>query len=504
MTMRINPVVAFRLENGTISTPGVIVTVSRAFGAQVVGDGRAIDVDLTLQPGRSVPVYQDPTTGALVGADTIMPATKGLARGWSFASVAEQAARRTSILKRFADQIGVTYANNGTAATPSIDSASPFGRPALKLVIPNGNSWAEVELGSLGVASFDDHVIWRVWIEDYTGIQQIAAYGGTTGYGRYWQNTHALSNSNTNRFNGEHQVVVGPTRAAAFNTFVKGTDTLAVTKLRITPVAGADRNVWIDAVVIPARGPGVVLLTYDDGFRSWINYVLPDLQRNGLVASFAFQQNIIGTNDTLYLNSTDIRLLSAYGHEMAPHQVANTRYNDGTSGTQTATQYQTDYRTCISALRGIVGTAASCDYHPYVQGGVNQSLIDTLRADGLRVGRGVDNSRHNFYTAGLGRGIYSLKTAYLDSSAPDLATLIQAVDDCERYGTALVLMGHDFAPGATPASTLWSTENHTALIDYIGAKVRATTLANMTVGSFSAAAYSAGLVERQYRPEVAA
>ena len=451
-----------------------------------------------------VPVYQDPTTGALVGASQIIPAQSEASSGWSFASVASQAARRSSVLKRFSDQIGVTYANSGTSATPSIDSASPFGRPALKLVIPNGNTWAEVQLSGLGLASFDDHVVWRVWIEDYTGINQINVLAGTTGYGRYWQQNTLFNSSNTNRWNGEHACLTGPTRAASINTFVNGTDSLAETKIRITPVSGADRNVWIDAVVVPARGPGVVLLTYDDGFRSWIDYVHPDLRRNGLVGSFAFQSNLVGTNDTLYLNSGDIATLRAAGHEIAPHQVANTRFNDGTSGTQTASQYQTAYRTCLAALRGYVGGAASCDYHPYVQGGVNQSLIDTLRAEGLRVGRGVDNLRHNFHTAGLGRGIYSLKTAYMDSNGPDLATLIQAVDDCERYGSTLVLMGHDFSPGAVAASALWSTENHSALMDYIGSKLRANRIANMTAGAYGAAMYGAGLVERQYRLEIAA
>lgn len=65
--MRINPLVVFRLPSGALSSPGTIVDVDAAFGAEICGSGRAQDVDQTLQPGREVPVYQDPGTGALVG-----------------------------------------------------------------------------------------------------------------------------------------------------------------------------------------------------------------------------------------------------------------------------------------------------------------------------------------------------------------------------------------------------------------------------------------------------
>jgi hypothetical protein len=423
--------------------------------------------------------------------------------GGILAPLMSQSARRTSVLKRFSDQIGAAYANSGTAATISIDAASPFGRPALKVALAAGTTWAEVQLSGLGLGTFDDHILWRVWVEDFTAIQQIAVYAGTTGYGRFSQQSYQFNSSDVARYNGEFPLAAGPLRQASSATFVHGTDTLNDTKIRITNTAATAANVWVDAVVIPPRGTGVVMLTYDDGFRSWASIVAPDLLRNGLVGSFAFQQNLIGTNDTLYLNSTDIRNLAAAGHEIAPHQVANTRFNDGISGSQTASQYQTDYRTSLAALRGILGGTASCDYHPYVQGGHTQALIDTLRAEGLRIARGVDNLRHNFHLAGLGRGVYSMKTAYMDSSGPDLATLTAAVDACEKYGTTAVFMGHDFGPNA-PSASYWTASLHAQLMDYIGAKVRAGRLMNTTMGQYAAAIYGAGLVERQFRLEQAA
>lgn len=69
MPMRINPKTAFLLPGGGISTPGVIVTVPDAFGAEVVGSGRASDVDLALWPGRNVLLYQSQSSGSIVLGD---------------------------------------------------------------------------------------------------------------------------------------------------------------------------------------------------------------------------------------------------------------------------------------------------------------------------------------------------------------------------------------------------------------------------------------------------
>ncbi len=54
MTMRINPLVAFRLPNGTLSVPGRPVDVPDALGAELVGSGRAVDLDGALQPARPI------------------------------------------------------------------------------------------------------------------------------------------------------------------------------------------------------------------------------------------------------------------------------------------------------------------------------------------------------------------------------------------------------------------------------------------------------------------
>jgi hypothetical protein len=236
-----------------------------------------------------------------------------LRNGWDRAA----GRAKNRILKRFTDTVGVTAANSGTPATVSIDASSPFGRAAYKVALPAGNTYSEVQLAGFNIASFDAHVIWSVWIEDYTAVTQIQAFAGTSGYSRFYQQTHNVSNSNLNRLNGEHRIVVGPLAAGVTNTFVGGTDTFADTKLRIFPGAGG-ANVWVDVAVIPAVGRPTHLITHDDCSVTWVNNALPYLANAGLSATFGINSGDIGGSASLYLSSAQVAAIANAGHQISP------------------------------------------------------------------------------------------------------------------------------------------------------------------------------------------
>lgn len=343
-------------------------------------------------------------------------------------------------LKRFVDTVGVTAVSSGTAATVSIDAASPFGRPAYKVAMPAGNTYAEVQLGSLGVANFDSHVIWTVWVEDYTSVQQIQVFAGTAGYGRLWQQTHNINNSNTNRINGEHKVVVGPTAAGVTNTFVGGTDTLAETKLRIFPGAGG-ANVWVESSVVPGVGRATHIITHDDASVTWIQNVLPYLAAAGLVGSFGINTGDINGSAALYLTSAQVVQIAAAGHQISPHNVTNTSVADGTGGSQTAAQYTADFVTAAAALGALIGQSLDTSYHPWVQGRTMQGVMDTMRAAGLRVARGTD-AGYNFPQAGLGGHVLQVKNQSLHTLTTD-AQIDAICATAAKYGLTVIWMVHE-------------------------------------------------------------
>lgn len=347
------------------------------------------------------------------------------------------------ILKRMLDTVGVGAANSGTAATVSIDAASPFGRPAYKVAMPAGNTWHEVQLTGLNIANFDGHVMWRIWVSDYTAVQQIHTYAGNSGYVRFWQGTYRLNNSDENRWNGEHLLRAGPTFASGTNTFVGGTDTMADCKIRIFPgAAGAD--VWVEAVFIPAVGRPTHILTYDDCSVTWMTNVLPDLAANRLRGSFGINSGDIGTNANLFLTNAQIQQIASAGHEICSHNVTNTAYADGSgSGTQNAATYTGDFRTAQAALAALVGRAFVSDYHPWVQGRNNQAVHDTMRAMGLRIGRGTNSADgYNFPQVGLGNGVMALKNQSLHTFTT-FAAIDAVVDIVNKYGLTVVWMTHE-------------------------------------------------------------
>lgn len=404
----------------------------------VIGPFLAGDVfTLTAQRGDvdyTVASYSDPSIDA--AESTALQALVSGARNPLLASGG--AVNRT--LKRFIDTVGVTAANSGTAATVTIDASSPFGRPAYKVAMPAGNSYAEVQLAGLGIANFDAHVIWTVWVEDYTAVTQIQAFAGTTGYGRFWQQTHNISNSNLNRVNGEHKIVVGPTAAGVANTFLAGTDSLGDTKLRIFPGAGG-ANVWVDVCVVPGVGRATHILTHDDASVTWMTNVLPYLSGAGLVGTFGINTGDVNGSASLYLSTAQVQAISAAGHQISPHNVTNTTVADGTGGTQTAAQYTADFVTASATLSGWIGQALDTSYHPWVQGRTMQGVMDTMRAAGLRMARGTDGG-HNFPQAGLGGHVLQVKNQSLHTFTSD-AQIDAICTNAARYGTTVVWMVHE-------------------------------------------------------------
>lgn len=75
MTTRIRMNQTRRGEAGALLLAGSEYTVADALAAELVGAGYAVDIDMALQPGREVPVLQNPATGGLVGAGgaTLLP-----------------------------------------------------------------------------------------------------------------------------------------------------------------------------------------------------------------------------------------------------------------------------------------------------------------------------------------------------------------------------------------------------------------------------------------------
>ena len=72
MTMRITMLATLMGESGSLLTSGSTYTVSKAFGAQVVGSGRATDIDGTLKPTSNENIAAASRNLAASDVDTIV------------------------------------------------------------------------------------------------------------------------------------------------------------------------------------------------------------------------------------------------------------------------------------------------------------------------------------------------------------------------------------------------------------------------------------------------
>ena len=402
---------------------------------------------------------------------------------------------KNRIIKKFTDAIGVTVANSGTAATHSI-ATGPWGGPAYKIEMGAGNTYTEVQLSGRNIAAFAGHVAWRVWVEDYTKFGQIAAYAGTTGYGRSYVNNHSLNGSNTNRHNGEHLVVCGPTRAAQTNTFVTGTDALNDIKLRITTAGATGGVIWIDAVMAPGVGRPTHVITHDDASVTWMANALPALAANGLRATFGVYTSVLGTNPALFLSSAQVAEIAAAGHQVSSHNVNNYPLDNGVivdANKQTAAAYTTDFVTASATLSGLVGERFDASYHPWVQGSHAQAAFDTLRAAGVTMARGIDSlqGRLNFPQCGLGHGVLNMKALSLNLMTQP--QILAAVEQVRTYGLTAFWMVHEITEaGGVGVET--ARANYEYLVNLIGADVAAGRAVHKTAGELAREVYAERLV----------
>lgn len=354
------------------------------------------------------------------------------------------------LVKRGANLNRVFTANSGTASTITIDAASPFGRPAIRVAIPSGNTWTEVGFHELNVPAFNGHVAYRVWVEDYTAISEMRAYVGNSSYALNSSHQEFIAASNAFLMNGERVLYVGPTRINAGGTFVWGSTALQNTKLRITPVATRTSSVWIDAIEIPQPAPAMFALTFDDASRSWMTLLLPLLRRYGIRATFNVNTGDLGGSPALFVGAADVQQLAREGHQITSHNVSNLKYTAAPySGDQTATQYMTDYTTARRALEALGLPASGFMFHSYVQGGTDGALMTEMESDGVRCARLAALPRLIHYGAGLGREIMALPTFELGTNYA-ASVVTQGVDSLAEYGGLMIVMGHEVISSGTP------------------------------------------------------
>lgn len=391
-------------------------------------------------------------------------------------------AKKPRVLKELRDLANCTISGTNCTVVSSIDQNSPYGGPALKLVLTPtlAGGRCEVTLTNLNIPQFDDHVAASVYVEDVTRLSSaLIFHSDSSGFTNYtsWQ-TVMFSGGNVV---GGHRVFWGgPMHTGNIvhggTGFIHGQTTLKTVRLRIVGeyIASVPFTVWVKDIFIAARQRPIVCFTFDDASSTWMDRALPYLNANNIKATFGIYSSGID-GGAAYVTSADVQTLIAAGHQIASHNVNNYRLqtlgshgNGEQNGSGTSVDsvgYVSEYHTARQVLEGLGAAPDDFCYHPWVQGGNDTQAVELLRSAGVSVARSVTLYAPQIYGFRMGNNAMSLFSWPL-SNEKTLAQDKAAVDQVVKYGGLLVFMGHELADTASDSLTI-AEEDFAELVEYV-------------------------------------
>ena len=428
--------------SATINT-GAIATTSLRFRKKA-GDSIPVVLSVAVtHPGASMAKIATDAWGNTIGiqsaAGNILPVAAAPKANW---------------IRKAADLTTWQLGTSGTAATAVVDSTSPFGVPAIRLDIPNGNTYAQLTATGLSVPGYNaaaGNLTWVMYFERADYISQVQSIIGTSAFASSDTVTYNLANSDKHNHSGTH--VINHSKTLAYD--------VVDVRMRIfggSVPAGQTARVWFLGVYIPEPRKPFVMLTYDDADISFITKLHPQLAARGLKATFGINWADVGTNHGLYVDTSDLQTMYSYGHDFGSHNLTNTNVN-----TQGTAAYLADFDACLTQLKSRGWTRGN-DYHPFVQGKHNPDLVEGLRSRGVRFQRNATTTDLlPMGCSGLSDPVMMpIGVSLTDTTS--LATAKAKIDEAITYGQDVVIMGHVLAAAAAPVT--WAEADHAALLDY--------------------------------------
>lgn len=226
---------------------------------------------------------------------------------------------------RCAGTDNLTY--SGGANTPSyrgVDAlkADNGYSSSLKVTTPVG-TWSEASFPDPDAYFHSGNFALRMFIDpsEIANVSGIQIYVGTTGYAKYSTKTFSASELG---HGGWITLYVPRDRwVAGAGTLDFRADKISVMKVRINANAGVSYSVWLQNMYGGLRHKGVLLITSDDGYASWIKRAIPALDYRGLKCGVGVIAKTVGAGGVF----TDLDLLRRIvenGHECFTHGTAAT------------------------------------------------------------------------------------------------------------------------------------------------------------------------------------
>ena len=161
--------------------------------------------------------------------------------------------------------------------------------------------------------------------------------------------------------------------------------------LRRRGLRGVSMTEWLAAA---RRGEAsrLVALTFDDGYRDFIDHAMPILARHGMSGTvYVVAGKIDGTSDWVVggpdaplMTADDIRAAAAAGHEVASHTTSHARLDH-----LSAAELGPEVAESRAILEDVLGAPVAGFAYPY--GAFDEAAVDAVRAAGYDYAAATDD-----------------------------------------------------------------------------------------------------------------
>lgn len=381
------------------------------------------------------------------------------------------------------------WTSAGTAGVISTDQTVKFGgRPTTRIDVTGAATGQAFEIGA-PAASLRIQGAARDLLSGYVAIavkgtlpvSGAKLYVGDAGFANYYEIniTNNANNALIDLGNGWRLLMADTTIAGVVT--VQGAPNLdGLKRAKVTcfceanPTPGA---FWLGFAGVVKKPKATVILTADDGYTEWFNYLFPAMTERGIPGSFSVDAGYIGKPG--FMTDTQFQQVVRQSGdliEFVNHGANNVGYSPANFA-----QYTQNIMDCDKVLQGWGVPDASRLIHTYVQGQYDQALIDWLISKGYTSAREVGGSNRSQFNlaAHLTRPNTGRHSRYAIPAGCNLgieqpvSMVIDYIEEAKARGSVFAIMGHEFKAAAAPQTYVagyHATHGMSNLLDYLAAE----------------------------------
>lgn len=350
---------------------------------------------------------------------------------------------------------------NGTAEDNTIEYKS--GEKSVKLVTGVAATETAVKTVSFDFTSMQQL---RMWYYDHDNLNigghMHTHFSDQTGMSRYYR-IYTL-NGIAGKTGGWHYLAYPKNWFVAIGGTPSWSSIIRM-RLQLQATTGVTHSASYDTLYSGVVGVPFVMLCFDDAYNSWINDVVPYMQRQNMRGTLFVRTSVPNAGTTV--TYAQLRAVAALGWTIGNH----TRDHNSLGGQSLATQ-----ESYISAGKSDLdanGLSADSNFFAYPAGSYDTTSLTACANQGVLLARttnGCDRQQSNPNPPVIlpySLGAYELGCTPIGTSVA-LATAKAMIDDAITGGVGISMLFHDVG-----AASNWTLADFQALVDYIATKAKA-------------------------------